>query len=184
MIWAAVGAAAFIAAAAVILLLVFLKKNREEKTVSRRDISVSEKGVDVRSGQLGGGASYLNGMPGERIQTIRIEGRESENYKMEQKNIVLRDPLSGNVFCAVFRRELVIGRKAPRQEEIPFLKIQDPAVSGNHCRIFTDAAGFWAEDLNSTNGTFVNGQLVQGIVPLRGGDRLKIGSTEYFFEIR
>ena len=64
------------------------------------------------------------------------------------------------------------------------MKIQDPAVSGNHCRIFTDAARFWAEDLNSTNGTFVNGQLVQGIVPLRGGDRLKIGSTEYFFEIR
>lgn len=184
MIWVAVGAAALVVVA-VAALLIFLKNQRGESGKSRRDISISEKGVDIRSGQLGGGSSYLDGMPGERIPTMLMEGYADDwNYGREQSNIVLRDSANGNIYCVSFTRELLIGRKAPQQENVPFLKIQDPAVSGNHCRILTDGTGFWIEDLYSTNGTYVNGQRIYGSAPIYGGTAVKIGSSEYIFEIR
>ena len=40
--------------------------------------------------------------------------------------------------------------------------IDDEKVSGAHFRICRDANGYWAEDLGSTNGTFVNGDRLPG----------------------
>ena len=52
-------------------------------------------------------------------------------------------------------------------------------VSRVHCRLLTDARGALSvEDLDSTNGTFVNDQRVSGRAPLSPGDRLRIGRVE------
>jgi pSer/pThr/pTyr-binding forkhead associated (FHA) protein len=40
------------------------------------------------------------------------------------------------------------------------------SVSGHHCRLTRDENGFVLEDLNSTNGTFVNGERIRGEVRL------------------
>lgn len=51
-------------------------------------------------------------------------------------------------------------------------------VSRVHCRLTADAAGgLIVEDLDSTNGTFVNDQRVQRAV-LSSGDRLRVGRCE------
>jgi len=42
-----------------------------------------------------------------------------------------------------------------------------PSVSGHHCRLTRDENGFVLEDLNSTNGTFVNGERIRGAVRVR-----------------
>jgi len=61
------------------------------------------------------------------------------------------------------------------------LIIDNPAVSGHHARVFQESGAFIVEDLNSTNGTFVNGQLTKRRV-LRSGDVLLIGKHQLVFE--
>ena len=52
-------------------------------------------------------------------------------------------------------------------------------VSRVHCRLTTDASGdLSVEDLDSTNGTWVNGRKVRR-APLVEGDTLKIGRVEF-----
>ena len=52
-------------------------------------------------------------------------------------------------------------------------------VSRVHCRLSTDASGdLSVEDLDSTNGTFVNDQRVSGRAVLSPGDRLRVGRVE------
>jgi pSer/pThr/pTyr-binding forkhead associated (FHA) protein len=52
-------------------------------------------------------------------------------------------------------------------------------VSRVHCRLLTDARGdLSVEDLDSTNGTFVNDQRVSGRATLSPGDRLRVGRVE------
>ena len=55
----------------------------------------------------------------------------------------------------------------------------DPSVSRRHAAIRGDASGFWLEDLRSRNGTFVNGQIVEGEgVHLRDLDAIQLGGTD------
>lgn len=46
---------------------------------------------------------------------------------------------------------LTVGRKPDND-----IVIDNPAVSGHHCKIFKQGEGFYLEDLDSTNGTYVN----------------------------
>lgn len=54
----------------------------------------------------------------------------------------------------------------------------DTQASRRHATLMPDAMGLTVTDLNSTNGTFVNGQRVQSQT-LRSGDIVKIGSTQF-----
>ncbi|MEK7287005.1 MAG: FHA domain-containing protein, partial [Elusimicrobiota bacterium] len=46
---------------------------------------------------------------------------------------------------------LTVGRKEDND-----IVIDNPAVSGHHCKIYLQGDTFFIDDLNSTNGTFVN----------------------------
>ena len=59
--------------------------------------------------------------------------------------------------------------------------IDNPAVSGHHARVFSESGAVILEDLNSTNGTFVNGQSTTRRV-LRSGDVVLIGKHQLMFE--
>jgi len=58
------------------------------------------------------------------------------------------------------------------------LVVNIPSVSGHHCRVTRDENGFVLEDLNSTNGTFVNGERIRGAVRVRltAADTIHLGS--------
>jgi pSer/pThr/pTyr-binding forkhead associated (FHA) protein len=58
----------------------------------------------------------------------------------------------------------------------------DDFASGHHARIESQRDGVWILDLESTNGTLVNGEPVQGRRQLREGDIIQIGDTELRFE--
>lgn len=51
-------------------------------------------------------------------------------------------------------------------------------VSRFHCRITAGATGLEVTDLDSTNGTFVNGQRITRAA-LKDGDRLGVGRVEF-----
>jgi pSer/pThr/pTyr-binding forkhead associated (FHA) protein len=51
-------------------------------------------------------------------------------------------------------------------------------VSRLHCRLSAGATELQVEDLESTNGTFVNGERVERAA-LKSGDRLGVGEVEF-----
>ena len=58
----------------------------------------------------------------------------------------------------------------------------DEFASGHHARIESQRDGVWILDLGSTNGTFVNGERVDGRRQLHRDDLVQIGDTELRFE--
>lgn len=62
--------------------------------------------------------------------------------------------------------------------------LENDSVSRQHCRVESRNGGYVMVDLNSTNGTYVNDELMVGGVdgkyaemPLRRGDHIKVGDT-------
>ena len=66
-----------------------------------------------------------------------------------------------------------VGR-APRADFV----VDAPLVSRLHCRLTLQPDGLLVEDLESTNGTFVNGERVTKLV-MRSGDALRVGRVEF-----
>jgi diguanylate cyclase (GGDEF)-like protein len=60
------------------------------------------------------------------------------------------------------------------------IRINDHSVSRRHARIQPGADGYYAVDLQSTNGTFVN-DVVASICKLKDGDYLRVGNCIYRF---
>jgi hypothetical protein len=73
---------------------------------------------------------------------------------------------------------LTIGRAEDNDLALP----KDEFASGHHARIESQRDGVWVLDLDSTNGTFVNGKRLDGRRLLKEGDLVKIGDTELRFE--
>ena len=59
--------------------------------------------------------------------------------------------------------------------------IDNPAVSGHHAHVYCDGGSVMIEDLESTNGTFVNGQHTTRRA-LRNGDVLLVGKHQLVFD--
>lgn len=72
---------------------------------------------------------------------------------------------------------LVIGR-APGCE----IRIEDSYASSRHARLYDRDGHVYVEDMNSTNGTYVNGVRVAAQQLLRPGDVIRIGDTELRFD--
>lgn len=71
---------------------------------------------------------------------------------------------------------LILGRDFSNQVEV-----RDPAVSRKHCSLSEVSSGiFEIVDLDSRNGTFVNGTQVSRHI-IQHGDRVRIGSSEFVF---
>lgn len=73
---------------------------------------------------------------------------------------------------------LTIGRSAEAD-----VRIEDRFASGVHARVYGRGAGYYLEDMNSTNGTFLNGQTLEGEAPLSDLAEIRIGDTEFRFEL-
>lgn len=70
--------------------------------------------------------------------------------------------------------EVTLGRAAGCS-----LTLDDNYASQLHARVFRRDGEVYVEDLGSTNGTYVNGGKVTAAVPVRRGDRVKVGSTVF-----
>jgi hypothetical protein len=58
----------------------------------------------------------------------------------------------------------------------------DEFASSRHARIEARGDGVWVQDLDSTNGTFVNGARVVGAERISAGDVLRVGETDLRLE--
>jgi hypothetical protein len=73
---------------------------------------------------------------------------------------------------------LVLGR-GDRAE----IRLEDPFASSSHARIYEQAGSLVLEDLGSTNGTYLNEELLDTPRPLHPGDHVRIGDSEFVFEV-
>ena len=70
-----------------------------------------------------------------------------------------------------------------RSEESDIFLV-DPSVSRNHAKIEIDSGKLLVRDLASTNGTYVNGERIEGDRNVHTGDVLTFGNTQLRLEAR
>jgi pSer/pThr/pTyr-binding forkhead associated (FHA) protein len=80
-------------------------------------------------------------------------------------------------FVPLRQERLRIGRNPDNDLILP-----DPLVSGQHATLVRREDGYFIEDLQSTNGTFVNGQKITR-QRLSGGEHIRAGQTGLRFEL-
>ena len=106
--------------------------------------------------------------------------RQSEGMALSSVPVLklnsLDEPAQENFQAAAL--EVVVGRDPACD-----LLLSDPTVSGQHARLSYRMAQWWVEDLQSTNGTFLNQNAIAQPVVLTDGDLLRFGQLSYHVEI-
>ena len=74
--------------------------------------------------------------------------------------------------------DIILGR-GDRAE----IRLEDPFASARHARVYEQGNIVVIEDLASTNGTYLNEEVLQTPRPLHPGDRVRIGDSEFTFEV-
>jgi serine phosphatase RsbU (regulator of sigma subunit)/pSer/pThr/pTyr-binding forkhead associated (FHA) protein len=90
--------------------------------------------------------------------------------------VVLKGPQPGRQF-PLRPTETIIGRQADSS-----VCLESQAVSRHHARILSDNGGYFVEDLQSSNGTYLNSKRVHDRAPLKLEDVLQVGP--YIFALR
>jgi pSer/pThr/pTyr-binding forkhead associated (FHA) protein len=75
--------------------------------------------------------------------------------------------------------EIVIGRSTAAE-----LPITNDTVSSRHARLSFHHNQWWLEDLNSTNGTFLNDERVSTPTVIVSGDELRVGQVSLLIAIQ
>lgn len=97
---------------------------------------------------------------------------------MQVELVVSNGAKSGQVI-PIREQRFFIGR-----DEDCHLKPKSDLVSRHHCAICVEDAYVAIRDLGSKNGTFVNGEQVQGETELHDGDMLAVGQLEFTVRLK
>ncbi|MDC7231982.1 MAG: FHA domain-containing protein [Spirochaetales bacterium] len=114
-------------------------------------------------------------------QTLIQKGKKKKETFLKEKAVLLI--LSSGELGKSFvldRDEITIGRDSSCT-----ICLQDPEVSGIHCKITVPGERtFILEDMESTNGTFLNKKPVKKPVQIFYSDRIVLGKTvlRFFLE--
>ena len=74
------------------------------------------------------------------------------------------------------KKKTVIGKR-----EDTDVVLTEGGISRNHCEIYADRDGYYVKDLGSTNGTYVNGNKIQGSIRLKEGSVITLGPYRLAF---
>lgn len=99
--------------------------------------------------------------------------------------------LDGELPAAVLVVERAAGHRAGERYDVGHgatlgrgdveIVLEDPFASTQHARVERQGGAVVLEDLGSTNGTFLNEELLRGPQPLHPGDRVRIGDSAFVF---
>jgi hypothetical protein len=122
----------------------------------------------------GAGAAPPNDATG--IYSATGAGRAPDPSELDPRLVVERAP--GHVPGMEYEvgEGAVMGRGD--QAEI---RLEDPFASSRHARLTRQGQVIVLEDLGSTNGTYLNEELLSGPQPLHAGDRVRIGDSEFTY---
>lgn len=101
----------------------------------------------------------------------------TDSSRETPRSWILRSPATDDAAAFSFRLLSGSEKTIGRAKGVEFV-VEAPLVSRVHCRLTAHPGGrLEVQDLESTNGTFVNGRRVTRAV-LNVGDRLRVGRVE------
>ncbi len=140
------------------------------------------RGRDTRSpagfGVAGGaGSGYATPADATGLQSASALGRPDISRR-DPRLVVARATGHDPGMIYDLDGDLVLGRGDHAE-----IRLEDPFASSRHARIYEQAGTLVLEDLRSTNGTYLNEELLDTPRPLHPGDHLRIGESEFVFEV-
>jgi transcriptional regulator with GAF, ATPase, and Fis domain len=131
--------------------------------------------------------------PGERGGERTLTAMRSSLARAEEPNIPVlflagraqAGPPEGTPRFRLLGQELLLGRSAEEAgaSERGILRLADPLVSGRHARLLLTGAGVDLEDLESKNGTLLQGRRLAGRTPLAPGQPFFIGAHAFLWRM-
>jgi pSer/pThr/pTyr-binding forkhead associated (FHA) protein len=92
------------------------------------------------------------------------------------KLVVLSEGMTGQSY------ELKVDKTTVGRVEDNTFQVPHPSVSSHHCEILLRGNDVVVKDLNSTNGTFINNQQIDGEAVLKESQILRLGQVEIRLE--
>lgn len=129
-----------------------------DSTFTRRPISAEGRSEDTTK-------EYLVGAPSVAKKPSNLKLPAGKKFSLA----AISGPDSGKTF-PIEKPRIVIGRSGAD------VSLSDPEISRNHAAVEFEGDQITLLDLNSTNGTFVNGAKVQSS-PLENYGEFEVGST-------
>jgi len=137
-------------------------KNKSKKS------STSEKDKDDPLSAL----ADPSGDPSDATDTASEANAEPEEVSAGFPNMVIITGAGSGKKIPLLPMTMSIGREHDNN-----IELKDPDVGRYHARVLYDRGRFVLEDLESSNGTWLNGEKINEAA-LKNGDRIKIGETE------
>jgi len=92
------------------------------------------------------------------------------------KLVILSEGMTGRT------HDLTVDKTTVGRVEDNTLQISEASVSSHHAEILLRGSDVVIKDLNSTNGTFINGEQINGEATLKPGQILRLGKIEMRLE--
>ncbi|MDB6108965.1 MAG: domain containing protein [Pedosphaera sp.] len=109
------------------------------------------------------------------METIHLDNQVHRSKPMA-KLVVLSEGMTGQTY------ELKVDKTTIGRVEDNTFQIAQPSVSSHHCEVLLRGTEVVIKDLNSTNGTFINNQQVNGEAVLKPGQTLRLGQVDLRLE--
>lgn len=150
----------------------------------------AEKAVNKKGGLFGrrGRKSPVEEHSAElERKTGEIKDREEEKQNLDRTVLYyeagrygLLRASTGEIYQGK-REECVIGTSDSADLRIAGVR----TISRNHARIYASGGEMWLEDLGSSNGTYLNGELLEPMKKyrLQNGDRITLANEEFSFQM-
>lgn len=153
-----------VAIAIIVFILIRHFKKKRQMEIKKTQILMTQRELELKEALADGHAIPLSGQQHPIAYIILTD---------------IHSP--GRSFRVPFNRDVVIGRsKTACQIVLDY----DQSVSGRHCEIYTMGSKLMIKDLQSSNGTFINGNRIFSDTELVSGNIITLGRLEMRFEFQ
>jgi diguanylate cyclase (GGDEF)-like protein len=106
----------------------------------------------------------------EETGATDVEELQRQSTQDRRASLTILTGGAAGQFFKCGKATVVIGR-SPQAD----LKLEDDGISRHHARIRSETGRAWIQDMSSRNGTYVNGERIDGDVELKDGDKVQVG---------
>lgn len=156
----------------IVIAVLFKSKNKNNY---RNDVHISG-GVDI-TGQITSDNNYFKGMSNELRDTIVVGGVKQNSVHISLINMSSENQKTYEINLT---DKIIIGRNKANG----ILTIDnDSMISHQHCALYLKNGNVYIEDLNSSNHTFLNDDIVLKPERCYDGDLIRVGQTNLMIQM-